>query len=326
MAARPNSPAALRRRHFLTGLGVAAVASGCTPSPTVRSARPRTSATPLVPGADLATARSHEAAVVSLLDAALASPKGRTPAQTRLLTQLRTAHGAHHEVLMRRDPLVAGSAPMSSASPTPRQAPKDWAALVAQIGSLEKQAAAHHQRVALGVDEPSAVLLFTSLACFATVNQKPEAPIAAPASTPALVEVGDRATALTVLLTHLRALVEGLEIGSGQLKSTDARAKDGRARLERAWALRDQVMGWMRAEKVSVPPAQLGYDMPGGFGTPAEAAATWALLEGDVLAGYARLTAASPKPQRAETLALAHGQLARVRSLGGTLPCWPGWL
>ncbi|MGO4957521.1 DUF4439 domain-containing protein [Luteococcus sp. Sow4_B9] len=318
----------ISRRQLAGLLGSALALTACSPNPTVLRTEPLKGQGSAVPDPTVQASREVEAALVAALAAATTHPaRDATSAQKAMVRSLGEAHRAHLDVLSRRDPLRPRTATSASPTSTPKDtAPAVWSDLVKQLSALEARAATAHRAATLAADEPATALLYASLATFAHVQRQPGSPVAPPTSTPARIVVGTRTDALTVLLSRVRALVEGLEIGCGQLPSTDPRAKDGRARLVQAQALRDDVVSLLTSEKAPVPPAALGYQMPGRLTDVASATVTWGTLELDVLSACARLAAASTGSQRRQALDWMDGQADRLRALGRPVPLWPGWV
>ncbi|WP_420175636.1 DUF4439 domain-containing protein [Luteococcus sp. OSA5] len=323
-----RSPAPTRRA-LLLGASTLSVGMmcGCVPSPTIRGGRAAEPVAAATPDTALVQARADERALVGLLSTAVAGTGKRTPAQTTALRQLLAAHTTHLRVLERPDPLQAGASAQPEESPTPSGAPgADWAALAGRIGALEKTAQQHHRAAAQTATDGPMALLYASLSTFAGLNTVPGRPIAVGRTTPARVEVGSRTEALDVLLSRLRALAEGLEIGLGQVPSTDKVVEPMRKHLAEVWAARDRVAAQLWADKREVPPAELGYVMPGGFSSVAEARKTWAALEDGVTAGWARVAAASTGTQREQGLDAMLAQARVALAMGAPLTRWPGWV
>lgn len=324
----PSAPAPglhpTRRALLATALaGTALASTGCVASPTVepRAGRGRrASASPSTDPQAESTLLVEQSLVTQVrlaLDraSALSVP---APQQARLRA-LAAAHAAHADVL--RGALVV----QPTASPSPVAVGKDWKGAAAQLATLE--ASAHHQHLDSLQHTPAGqrALLLASLAVFCQAAPG-SGRIAAPAADPSDAAPGTEAESLQVLLSRLRALVQGLEVGSGQLPPTDARATDGRARLPQAMGLRDQVEQWIVASGAGVPPAQLSYAMPGPLTTPPQVLATWAGLETGVLDAATRLAGSTPAGSRRDrALGLAQGQATRLQRLGVPMPVWPGW-
>lgn len=314
-----------RRALLATALAGTTLAgtTGCVASPTVepRAGRGnRASASPSTdPQAERALLLEQSLATQAraVLDhaKALAVPG---PQQARLRA-LAAAHGAHAELL--RSSLVV----QPSATPAPAPVGKDWTSAAQQLAAQE--ASAHTQHLAALGRTPAGppALLLASLAVFC--QAAPTAwGVAAVTMDPSTAAPGTETESLQVLLSRLRALVEGLQVGCGQVRPTDARATDGRTRLPRAMELRDQVAQWIVEAGAAVPPAELSYRMPGPLTDARSVLATWTQLESLVLDAATRLAGASPAGARRErALGMARGQAARLDQLGAPLPVWPGW-
>ena len=142
---------------------------------------------------------------------------------------------------------------------------------------------------------------------------------------PAETEVGDRTTALQVLLGHQRALVFGLQALLGRVAADDPLVDVIGGRLGEAMRERDETAARITASGATPAPAEPNYTLPGDATDPAQRAQVWAGLELAVLAGWTRLAAADPA-DRETAASRALSQAARVRSLGKPLPYWPGWV
>lgn len=314
-------PHLTRRGLALAALATTGAVAGCTPVPTVRPRGGTAPGASRTPDAALERARAGEAELVAALDAALAAPKApRSPAQAAALRQLRDAHAAHVETLDR-----LGGIP-SIGTPSPPADASAWAPLSKKIGALEARVGQTHRAAAGSATDPSQALLLASLATFTALNTSPGRPVVDDTTSPAAAEVGTRTDALLVLLSRLRALAEGLEVGLGQIPSTDKLIEPMRKHLVQVWAARDRVEDQLRAAGQGIPPAELGYVMPGGFGSVAQARTTWALLEDDVTAAWARVAAASSGADRNRALDAMLAQARTALGLGAPLTRWPGWV
>ncbi|MEL4357199.1 MULTISPECIES: DUF4439 domain-containing protein [unclassified Luteococcus] len=324
-----RSPAPTRRGLLLGGstLGVGLLA-GCVSSPTVRGGSAAVSSAPSAPpDPALVQARDDEQRLVTLLAAALAAPTApRSPAQTAALKQLQGAHVAHLALLGHDEPLQPGGAPSPQPAATPAPDASDWKTLSGKLAALEMSAQQHHRQAALAAADDPTCLLYASLSAFAGLNATPGRPVVAGGSVPSGVEVGSRADALGVLLSRWRALAEGLEIGIGQLPDKDPALAPGRQRLVAVWAERDRTAALLRQARQDVAPAELNYQMPGTFTSPAEIGKTWTALEAAVYAAWARLAAASTGAERATALDAMAAQAARAYPAGSPVPYWPGWV
>lgn len=316
----------------------ATVLAGCAPTPVIRGPRatggaeaPTPSATPTVPVAQVSAmfAEQRLAALARVHTTRLAAWKAPAGA-ANWLAAVATQCDEHARRLARLDPLVATSPVAPPPNPAPTTAatpPADWKAFTALFAREADATSAAHQRLAVAAEDPSAALLYASLAIAAhgarTLGPLPEPGKAVPAH----VEVGSRPEALAVLLSQLRALVQGLQVGIGQLPLPHERYTPARERLTTVLGVRDRVQATMTAEKVGVEASAVSYEMPGKLDQVADIVHTWGLLENRVLDAWLRLAAASPEArQRESALNDARGQLAAVHSNGIALPHWPGWV
>lgn len=320
-----------RRALLLSGLGIAATAAGCRfDDPTVQprggAATQQASATP-TPDAALVAARSDEASMAAWCSGLpLVQSAGTIPAASvPVLAAVRDAHRAHAAVLAQPDPLVPSAASPSPSAAAAAKVSGTWAAMQSQLAAREKTLAAHQRAAALAATHPARALLHASLMAFAT---------GAPAATvapvrgqvePADVEVGTRLDALGVLLSTLRALAQGIQIGAGQLPLPSDYYEPALARLKVVWTQRDQTEAAIRAAKGTVPTAPASYRMPGGFATPRQVRATWGALETSTLNAWGRLAAASTGQDRATALDAMAAQVTAVQATGVALSWWPGW-
>lgn len=122
---------------------------------------------------------------------------------------------------------------------------------------------------------------------------------------------------LPVALSHIWALIQGLELGLGRLPRDHKLREYADARLPQIREARNRLRDLIDGE----PPLQpASLTMPNAMSDASEIKAGWAALELGVLDGYARLTAVD-----ATWLTEMQAQVPRVQSLGGRLPHWPGW-
>ena len=288
----------ITRRGALVGAALAV--SGCALSPTVR-----------VPDASLAPdpvqepwaadAERHVAALNATIAAASSSP-WRSAALA--LTD------AHLARLGARDPFAEEPEPFfPPAAASPRTGEGAAAAAVeearAQLTTLVGTAPGQAQRLLLA----SAACAVASLA----VPSLPPVPGGAPRRF-AEVTVDD---SLPVALSHLWALLHGLELGLGRLPRGHELRGYAHSRLPSAREERNELRDLISGE----PPLQpVSLRMPTSMTTLDEIQEGWAVLERGVLDGYGRLTAVDPA-----WLPRMQAQVPRIQSLGGQLPHWPGW-
>lgn len=325
-------PAPRASRRILLGSGLAATAAaatglaGCTPDPTVRGrdTGPAPASASATPDADLVALAQAEQQLADWLTGIAATAPGAATAAVRALA---AAHQAHADLLRQPDPLRPEASPAAGVTPgSAGSSAADWKQATAELARREGSLLALHRGHAMAATDPSRVLLSASLASFAAGSRSLGPPTTAGTVRPAEVEVGSRDDALLVLLSRLRALVQGLEVGAGQVAAASAHRERGRSRLLAVWALRDEVMAELEAGGKPVPPAELAYAMPGGFGDEASVLKTWAALEKAVLAGWGRVAAASTGKERGSALDAMVAQTAAVRANGAALDRWPGWV
>ncbi|GAE75212.1 hypothetical protein JCM18918_906 [Cutibacterium acnes JCM 18918] len=155
-----------------------------------------------------------------LADLATKAARSVTDGQLTVLNQVAAAHRRHLEVLSQSNPFSGSTAtPSAAISPTPRTAGQG--SPLALLQHHEKAAATQYLEICQTAQDSSETLLWASLSVFCSAFN-PSAP--APQSTPKVVPVTIGQEPLTnaqqALLTHLNALVAGLEWGIGRLGRT----------------------------------------------------------------------------------------------------------
>lgn len=115
-------------------------------------------------------------------------------------------------------------------------------------------------------------------------------------------------------LTHVWALIYGLEACLGRAGSDKALREELTTRLASAQSLRDELRRGLTAP--SQPPA---FQLPGPISTSAEIRSVWRTLEVRLLEALVLLAAESPDDD------LWAAQLQRTQAVGGRIPRWPGW-
>lgn len=314
-------------RRAVLGLAVAGGLAGCTRPATTDGDQPRPLTPTPTPDAALLAAAAAERQLAGWLSGVVAQAgRHQVPGPVvPVLRALAAAHAEHARMVRRMDPLAA-SGP-ASATPTPAAIPAaPWARLREELSRREAALHGRHTAMALRTQDPTRALLGASLATFAAAHRRPAVAPVDRGTRPAEVAVGTADEARLALLARLRALAEGLEVGAGQLDGSSAAHAAARARLDEVWRARDAVIAQLVAAGTEVPPAELGYRMPGGFRDLAATRRTWAALEEAVLAGWARLCAATTGGQREQALARMVAQAQAVRANGGALDWWPGWV
>ena len=243
-----------------------------------------------------------------------------------MLNQVAAAHRRHLEVLSQSNPFSGSTAtPSAAISPTPRTAGQG--SPLALLQHHEKAAATQYLEICQTAQDSSETLLWASLSVFCSAFN-PSAP--APQSTPKVVPVTIGQEPLTnaqqALLTHLNALVAGLEWGIGRLGENDPLRTWGWDRREQVLAQRAEVRQSIRDASTTPTPDVPGYPMSP---TPVNDAATrslWSGLEANVLSGWGRVTAASGSAARPHAVASMVSQTQVLAHLGTGVTTWPGWV
>ncbi len=185
---------------------------------------------------------------------------------------------------------------------------------------------ADHRQRCLASTEGDEALLWASMAVAAHAVRRQASPPVPGDTTPSRTRVGSRDQAVVVLLSQVRALVYGLEVGMGVLSISSKEFASARTRLTQVLVLRDSLLEQISSTSLSPPPVELAYAMPGDLTTSATIRSTWGALENGVLAGWARLAAASPSRRRPAALEAMQQQADRVQGSGASLTYWPGWV
>lgn len=120
-----------------------------------------------------------------------------------------------------------------------------------------------------------------------------------------------------VALSHVWALIYGLEMGLGRLSSDDPLRDQGSQRLAEAKTLRNDLRTRLEGPAPSQPPA---FDLATPMSTPDEIRQGWAALEVQLLESLVLLSAEAGAKDT-----LWEEQVARAQGLGGRIPRWPGW-
>lgn len=285
---------------------------------------------PLTPYADLAAQLRDAAAEFSAVVATPAVPHA-TASWAAAASAMCREQSRH---LQLPDPLAAPPAstaftasPGGASSSTP--SPLPTGTLVAHLASIagrQRSLEAQFRSRCLAADAGDLALLLASLAVTAHAVRGPATPVVPSGPAPAHVDVGSPNEALSVLLSRLEALAQGLEVGVGALPSTDRDTGTGEARQAQVWALRDRIESRLAEASATPTPGPLVYDLPGTTGSPAAVRALWGRLESDVMAAWLRVAASSTGAERAEAVDAATAQQDRVASLATPVTWWPGWV
>lgn len=197
--------------------------------------------------------------------------------------------------------------PFASPDPVFEPQPESAASLDEAIAAVVDacSAAAHRE------EAPSTRLLLISIAA-ATRGLAKRNLIPGEGSEPSPVEtLSDQQYAA---LTHVWALVYGLESSLGRARNDKALQEELSKRLASAQSLRDELRRGLTAP--SQPPA---FQLPGPISTSAEIRSAWRTLEVRLLEALVLLAAEQPDDDHWSA------QLQHTQAIGGRVPRWPGW-
>lgn len=315
---------ATRRNLLQLPLLVALV--GCTPDPTVHGT-PGDAPEPVAP------TRSPEASAVATWVAELsalvevvsgsAGDWGADDVQVAWLAALSSQSAAHLSRVEAQNPVVGGPAvfPTSATTVAAEAAPSTPDEAVAAIAAKVGDGASVLQ-AAVAADADGASRLFhASIATAAAGGLDTARPPAEGGAEPA--PFPDRAlpATLALALSHVWALLRGLELGLGRLDRSDELQEAGRQRLDSARDIRNALLAALSGE----PPEVEEWSLPNAMGTPGEILAAWAVLEASLLDALGVLVAADGEDPQ-QWLDAMLGQVPWVHRWGGRLPHWPGWV
>lgn len=315
------------RRGFLAVLACtpALAVAACTPDPTIEGGPAQAySPTPTAPLQSPEAKRASSA--VSTLQATVAAAAAGTwpeaPAGWAAgLVAVGQQCTAHLDRLLSADPLVSEQERTFEAPAAAAPALTSYAAANQALAEVTKKAVAELSACVTRAESQPLRLLYASLASATRAAAAPAlagapgpgSPIRFPDTTPE--------ASVVVALSHVWALVNGLEIGLGRLPAKDPLRPRGTARLDQVRQLRLDLR-----DAMAKPAEQdVAYELPNRMRTAGEIIAGWAALELGVLDGLARLVAASPA-ESAPWLSSLLGQVGHVQAWGGKLPVWPGWV
>lgn len=283
----------LPRRRLL--LGTLVVLVGCTSDPTVDApsdvpprAQPSTA-----PAQDPLQSRAAAAlAGVRVAVEALPASTWCTAALVQLDDQL--AHLNSAQALLDPDPIF---------TPTPTPVNDLAAGLRSAVETL--------RGCAQGAPDEAHRLLYISCAA-ATLALQDQRVLPGEGGSPSPLDGvrGER----ELVLSHMWALIYGMELGLGRLPAKDPLRELLRQRLAAARTLREAIVGDEPA-----PPQPASFQMPNPMSTPAEIHTAWGHLEANLL--EALVLRAANRPEDAHWVA----QVAAVHAAGGRVPRWPGW-
>ncbi|MGA4669824.1 DUF4439 domain-containing protein [Propionibacteriaceae bacterium Y1923] len=230
---------------------------------------------------------------------------------------------AHVAVLTSRDPLGGLATPQPWFSPSASAPPAAPGIGLEQWTSAAADLAGAHSARATGAASPDLAMLWASLAAATTLHASPgPVPVAGPLPGP--VEVDEEAACRNVLLAHLHALAQLLEVGVGITDGEVRTAYQNRLAQVRGLVVEQQALiRALGADPVGPLP---GYDLPGATSTADQVAATWTLVEQQVFAAHAPVAAASPSAGRAAAITAMEAQGRAVQGRGGSISFFPGWV
>lgn len=302
-----------RRRVLALFAALPGVALGaCSPSPVVTggpSAPYSPTPTDPVQSPGIASAAEWTTQLLALVATA--------PAEAQEWAAAVTAQcDAHLARLDAADPLVPDSEPVFTPSPAPAPTGADFEDALSALldegvdlnGSLATQAGSQPER-----------LLHASLAAATVGLRNRGLPPVPGTGSPIRFPETTFAGSLLVALSHVWALIHGLEVALGRLPDGDTHDA-ALFRLAGARGLRNELRSAVDGES---PEQEVAYTLPNAMSTPEEIRAGLALLEEGLLDSLARLVAAGPEGDA--WLQPMLQQVPKVQAWGGSLPHWPGW-
>lgn len=303
-------------RRALLGLAAAlpgTLLAACSPSPVITGG-PSAPFSP-IPTEPVQSEAAAEAArwVQGLADLVRGAPAADADWASAVLAQCEE----HLSRLNTVDPLVDGLEPVFAPTPPPPALEADFGAALANLA--DGGTALFGRLVETAETQPERLLHASLMASAAGLTGPRALPPVAGGAGPIRFPDTTPGRSVQVALSHVFALIHGLEVGLGRLAAGDARDRAGR-RLGDARRLRNG----LRAAAVDAPPEQeVAYELPNPMTTQEEIGAALATLELRVLDGLARLVASGDDgdPWRAAVVQ----QVAQVHAWGGRLPHWPGW-
>ncbi len=316
----------LTRRRLLGLTACAPLLSlvACAPDPVV-SGGPTApfSPTPTAPVQSQAAAQSAAwiAADVALLGMAEAHREAwAVPAGTLAWAAGTITCGkAQLDRLLAADPLVGGEEPAFTAATPSVDTPADLQAFESAFDARAGDGVALFASLAGAADTQPDRLLYASLAISAQGARSRAVPPVRTDAAPVRFADSTPDASLAVALTHVWALLQGLELAAGRLPD-GAESDRVKSRMPGARDLRDRLRDAFTGE---VPGQAAYYEMPNAMATAEEVTAGMARLETNLLDALARVVSSQGDVTVwwADMLA----QVGQVQSWGGALPFWPGW-
>ena len=310
-------------RRTILASGAALVAIGLTgcdhDSPKKKATTVRSTATTPMP-------HRNDAVSTEALLADLANKAARSAAdgQRTVLNEIAAAHHRHVQVLSQSNPFSGSTAvPSATVSPTLRT----QGSPLALLQQHEKAAATQYLETCRTAQDSSETLLWASLSVFCSAFN-PTGPVPQPTPKVVPVTVGQEplVDAQQALLSHLNALVAGLEWGIGRLEKNDPLRTWGWNRREKVLAQRAEVRQNVRDASATPTPDLPGYPMSPAPVNDAATRSLWSGLETNVLSGWGRVTGASGSAARPHAVAAMVTQTQVLAQLGTGVTTWPGWV
>lgn len=314
------------RRRFLGLVACAPVVPlvACAPDPVVTGGPTAPfSPTPTAPVQSQSAERSATwiAAQIALVGMAGAHREAwAVPAGTMAWVEGAIACGeAQLSRLLAADPLVGGTEPVFTVATPSVETPADLQAFDAALDAGIGDGVALFTSLARAAETQPDRLLYSSLAISAEgARSRAVAPVQTDAAPVRFTDSTPDAS-LAVALTHVWALLQGLEMAAGRLPD-GVEADRAKSRLPGARDLRDRLRDAFTGE---VPGQAAYYEMPNAMTTAAEVTTGIAILETNLLHALARVV--SSDHDITTWWADMMSEVAQVQSWGGALPFWPGW-
>lgn len=305
----------IARRTVLTGL-VLAVA-GCATDPVISGAPALAPTSP--PPTQSAQDAAALAALVGLRSAVETVGLSAGTDLADWLTPALAQCDAHLALLALPDPFgsddqtpFTASTPAQAGATTPDEA-------LAALGAAVDAAVEALEAAAAAAEAPDLRLLHASAATASVALRNTALAPEETGAVPVRLQPTTLEASLPIALGHAWALIYGLGVGLGRLGAKDPLQALGTARLAQAKELRNE----LRDALTTVPEQPAAFELPNAMSTPEEIRAGWAVLETNLLDGYARLVAASDDVTWRERM---RGQVTPVQAVGGRLGFWPGWV
>lgn len=127
-------------------------------------------------------------------------------------------------------------------------------------------------------------------------------------------------SSIQVALSHVWALIYGLEVGLGRLSSDSDLADPAQQRLNTAKQLRNEYLAQL-SEPAKQEPA---YELPTAMSDESQIAEGWRVLEGQLAEAQVRLAATDSELLDQRVTEMTSG-INQARTRGYQFGYWPGW-